>query len=139
MQHHAPSHHPADLPASAFGFQPLILPRCRPRNSSSTCAQQPAAGAVREIAEETGVVAVAERIISVSALPLMACPNGDQVHWLDVAFRCRAQSGEARVNDDESIDVGWFAIDELPVIQARQLNCIQDGLAPDHAARFERA
>jgi ADP-ribose pyrophosphatase YjhB (NUDIX family) len=101
--------------------------------------EQPAAGAVREIAEETGVVAVAERIVSVSALPLMACPNGDQVHWLDVAFRCRSQSGEAWVNDDESIDVGWFALDELPDIQARQLNCIQNALAPDQAARFELA
>jgi ADP-ribose pyrophosphatase YjhB (NUDIX family) len=36
--------------------------------------EQPAAGAVREIAEETGILATAERIISVSALPLMACP-----------------------------------------------------------------
>ncbi|HUA41205.1 MAG TPA: NUDIX domain-containing protein [Streptosporangiaceae bacterium] len=99
--------------------------------------EQPAAGAVREIAEETGVIAVAERIVSVSALPLMSCPNGDQVHWLDVAFRCRAQSGEARVNDDESIDVGWFAVDELPDIHARQATCIQNALGPDQGARFE--
>jgi ADP-ribose pyrophosphatase YjhB (NUDIX family) len=101
--------------------------------------EQPAAGAVREIAEETGVLAKAERILSVSALPLMACPNGDQVHWLDIAFRCRALSGEARVNDDESIDVGWFALDELPDIQARQQTCIQNALDSDRAAKFELA
>jgi 8-oxo-dGTP pyrophosphatase MutT (NUDIX family) len=100
--------------------------------------EQPATGALREIAEETGVLAVAERIISVAALPLSACPNGDQVHWLDVAFRCRAVSAEAWVNDDESVDVGWFTIDDLPDIPARHRRCIQDALAADQAARFER-
>jgi hypothetical protein len=31
-----------------------------------------------------------------------------------MTFRCRAVSGEARVCDDESLDVGWFALDALP-------------------------
>lgn len=99
--------------------------------------EQPADGALREVAEETGVLATAERIIGVSALPLMACANGDQVYWLDVAFRCRALSAEAWVNDDESVDVGWFAPDELPDIPARHLACIRDALACGEAARFE--
>ena len=70
------------------------------------------------------------------ALPLMTCPNGDQVHWLDVTFRCRALSGDARVNDDESVDVGWFALDELPEIPPRHRQCIDDALSPELPARF---
>jgi ADP-ribose pyrophosphatase YjhB (NUDIX family) len=100
--------------------------------------EQPAVGAVREVAEETAVIAVAERIVSVSALPLVVYENGDQVHYLDVALRCRAVSGTARVNDDESVDVGWFKLDELPAsLPDRHRQCIQDALGPDPAARFD--
>jgi len=100
--------------------------------------EQPAAGAVREVEEETAVIAIAERIVSVSALPLTVYGNGDQVRWLDVTFRCRAVGGTARVNDDESVDVGWFGLDELPPsLLGRHRRCIQDALRGDVAARFE--
>lgn len=98
--------------------------------------EQPAAGAVREIEEETGVTATAERILSVCALPLMRCANGDQVHWLDVALRCRALRGEARVNDDESIDVGWFGRESMPALPERHLQCIADAHSDRARARF---
>jgi ADP-ribose pyrophosphatase YjhB (NUDIX family) len=100
--------------------------------------EQPAVGAVREVVEETAVIAVAERVLSVSALPLHVYGNGDQALYLDVAFRCRAVSGTARVNDDESVDVGWFRLDELPAsLPDRHQKCIQDAIGSDPAARFE--
>jgi len=86
--------------------------------------EQPADGAVREIAEETGVDVAVERLLGVSALPLMVCPNGDQVHWLEVAYRCRSTGGHARVNDDESVDVRWFSVGELPELPDRHLSWI---------------
>lgn len=93
--------------------------------------EQPAVGAVREIEEETAVIAVAERVLSVAALPVSVYANGDQARFLDVAFHCRLVSGEARVNDDESVDVGWFALDALPdSLPQRHRQCIQDALAP---------
>jgi 8-oxo-dGTP pyrophosphatase MutT (NUDIX family) len=101
--------------------------------------EQPAVGVVREVEEETGVLAAAERLVSVAALPLTACANGDLVHWLDVTFRCRALDGEARVNDDESIDVGWFSLDDLPDLPPRHLACIEDALSPSLEARFQTA
>jgi len=101
--------------------------------------EQPAIGALREVEEETGVLASAERLVSVTALPLAACANGDLVHWLDVTFRCRATGGEARVNDDESVDVGWFGLAELPDVPARHLACIRDALSPGPEARFDIA
>jgi ADP-ribose pyrophosphatase YjhB (NUDIX family) len=100
--------------------------------------EQPAAGAVREVEEETAVLVAAERIVSVSALPLTACPNGDEVYWLDVTFRCRVVGGEARVNDDESVDVGWFELSDLPPsLPDRHHRCLQDALGGSPAARFQ--
>jgi len=100
--------------------------------------EQPAAGAVREVEEETGVLVAAERIVSVSALPLTACPNGDEVYWLDVTFRCRVISGEARVNDDESVDVGWFQLDDLPPsLPDRHRRRLEDALSGSPEAKFE--
>jgi 8-oxo-dGTP pyrophosphatase MutT (NUDIX family) len=99
--------------------------------------EQPAIGAVREVLEETAVVAEAERLLSVTALPLVEYYNGDRTTYLDVTFRCRYVSGEARVNDDESVDVGWFALDELPDIPERHTACIKDALTPEATpARF---
>jgi 8-oxo-dGTP pyrophosphatase MutT (NUDIX family) len=100
-------------------------------------SEQPATGAVREVEEETGVLASPERLVSVTALPLSACANGDLVHWLDLTFRCRAIGGDARVNDDESVDVGWFSLADLPDLPTRHLACIRDALSPEQGARFE--
>lgn len=98
--------------------------------------EQPALGTVREVFEETGVVAAVERLISVEALPPDVCPNGDQVQWLDLAFQCRAVSGAARVNDDESIEVGWFRLDALPALHDHMTRCIADAVGGDVGPRF---
>ncbi|MET8976616.1 NUDIX domain-containing protein [Streptomyces sp. NPDC004539] len=76
--------------------------------------EQPAVCAVREVHEETAVHCVAERVVLVQALEEHTYPNGDVVQFMDITIRCRATGGEARVNDDESLEVGWFAPDELP-------------------------
>ncbi|MET7455674.1 NUDIX domain-containing protein [Streptomyces sp. NPDC005574] len=76
--------------------------------------EQPAACAVREIHEETGVRAVVERVIVVQALKPVTYDNGDMCQYMDISFRCRAVGGETRVNDDESLEVGWFDVDALP-------------------------
>lgn len=76
--------------------------------------EQPAVGIQREILEETGVEAVVESLVSVYSLPPGSYPNGDQVQYLDLCFRCTSVAGHARVNDDENTDVGWFAQLDLP-------------------------
>ena len=76
--------------------------------------EQPAQAAVREIFEETGVHAVAETIVCVVAEQPLVYPHGDQVQFMSTTFRCRAVGGQARVNDDESTEVGWFAVDDMP-------------------------
>jgi ADP-ribose pyrophosphatase YjhB (NUDIX family) len=91
---------------------------------------------VREVEEETAVQVRVERLLSVTALPLMTFANGDKTYWLDVAFRCRPLGGEDRVNDDESIDVGRFSLDALPDIPDRHVLAIRDALDATAPARF---
>ncbi|MFD3838153.1 NUDIX domain-containing protein [Streptomyces sp. NPDC058642] len=76
--------------------------------------EQPAACAVREVYEETAVRCVAERVVLVQALEPITYPNGDICQYMDITVRCRAVGGEAEVNDDESLEVAWFAVDSLP-------------------------
>jgi ADP-ribose pyrophosphatase YjhB (NUDIX family) len=98
--------------------------------------EQPAAAIVREIHEETAVHAVAERISSVLTHPPVTYPNGDRAQYVDITFRCRAVGGTARVNDDESLAVGWFDVDALPEVSESTLLRIERALAGAEAAWF---
>lgn len=90
--------------------------------------EQPAATAEREVYEETAVHCVAERVVLTQALPAMQYENGDRCQYLDVTFRCRATGGTARVNDDESLEVGWFHVDALPPLHEFALLRIKQAL-----------
>ncbi|MDT3400429.1 NUDIX domain-containing protein [Streptomyces sp. B1866] len=79
--------------------------------------EQPAAAVVREVYEETAVACVPERVVLVQALKPVVYPNQDVCQFMDICFRCRAVGGQARVNDDESLDVGWFSPDALPDLE----------------------
>lgn len=80
--------------------------------------EEPADTVIREAREEAGVDVVPTALVSVKADDRMvAYANGDQVQYLDLLFICRLAEGgvsEARVNDDESLAVGWFSPDDLP-------------------------
>ncbi|MGW5381398.1 NUDIX hydrolase [Nocardia sp. NPDC003963] len=90
--------------------------------------EQPAAAVVREVFEETGVECVVEGLVAVQSEPAMAYANGDICQFMNLCFRARAVGGTARVNDDESLEVGWFAPDALPA-----------DLDGDQRVRVERA
>ncbi|MGW4291219.1 NUDIX hydrolase [Streptomyces sp. NPDC004673] len=91
--------------------------------------EQPAACAVREVFEETAVHCVPERVVLVQALQPVTYGNGDMCQYMDITFRCRAVGGEARVNDDESLDVDWFAVDALPELNEFSLLRIKQALS----------
>lgn len=93
----------------------------------------------REIQEETGVDVKVVRLISIESLPRSSYPNGDQVQFMDLCFHCRWLHGEARVNDDESLEVAWFSLDDLPSgLAARELDAIKHALNPDNQPQFTR-
>ncbi|MFF9059579.1 NUDIX hydrolase [Streptomyces sp. NPDC101213] len=93
--------------------------------------EQPAACAVREVFEETAVRCVVERVVLVQALEPVTYDNGDVCQYMDITFRCRAVGGEARVNDDESLEVGWFALDSLPDLDEFALFRIKQALSDE--------
>ena len=76
--------------------------------------EEPGVAAVREVLEETGVVAEVVALTAVSVSEVVRYPNGDVAQYLDVCFWCRATGGTAAVGDDESLEVGWFPPDALP-------------------------
>ena len=76
--------------------------------------EQPATGAEREVLEETQVVSRVQRLASVTSGGPVTHANGDRSQYLDLTFRCAYVSGEAAVGDDESLDVGWYRLDDLP-------------------------
>lgn len=96
--------------------------------------EDPAPAGTREIYEETGVVAEAVRLAGVWAMPSITYPNGDKCRYLDTVMEFRWVSGEPRVNDEESIEVGWFALDALPQPlsphQERKIQWALDSAAP---------
>ena len=93
--------------------------------------EQPAETAVREVFEETAVHCVAERVVLVEALAPTTYPNGDHCQFMDITLRCRAVGGEARVNDDESLEVAWFPVSELPELTEHSLVRIRRALADE--------
>jgi ADP-ribose pyrophosphatase YjhB (NUDIX family)/GNAT superfamily N-acetyltransferase len=100
--------------------------------------EQPAAGLVREIEEETGVVARVEALTGVWTQPEMTYANGDRAQYLDLCFLARYVSGAARVNDDESTEVGWFPVDALPEgLADNSRRKLATALAFDGRTRFE--
>jgi 8-oxo-dGTP diphosphatase len=96
--------------------------------------EQPADAVLREIAEETGVVAEVESLAGVSKQPARYA-NGDRVEYLVVWFRCRAVGGAARPDGDESLEVGWFAPDALPEVGLATRVRIE-ATADEHARPF---
>lgn len=91
--------------------------------------EQPAETAVREVLEETSVHCVAESVVLVQGLESIQYPNGDHCQFMDITFRCRATGGEARVGDEESLEVGWFPLEGLPELAEFSLVRIKQALS----------
>ena len=101
--------------------------------------EEPADAAVREIFEETGVVAVPEVLAAVTVSGLITYQNGDVVRYLELLFRCRPGGGYARVHDTESIEVGWHALaalGQLPDLELCSLSRINLAVSGAAQAAF---
>jgi 8-oxo-dGTP pyrophosphatase MutT (NUDIX family) len=98
--------------------------------------EEPAATAVRETLEETNVRCTPRRLAGVGTTREVTYPNGDRARYLDVVMVMDYVSGEARVNDDENTDVGWFALDALPDLPPLHARALAWGLEDTPEARF---
>ena len=100
--------------------------------------EEPAVAGAREVLEEAGVVAVAERLTWVHALPPMAYDNGDRAQYLDHTFRFRYVSGEPFPADGENTEAAWYALDALPPMSAEMHARIASALPPPDRQRSSR-
>jgi 8-oxo-dGTP pyrophosphatase MutT (NUDIX family) len=81
--------------------------------------EDPAAGVVREVEEETGVRVAVEWLAAVSVSPQVRHPNGDLAQYLELVFACRpAPPGQVgRADGEESLEVAWFSPAALPPVR----------------------
>jgi ADP-ribose pyrophosphatase YjhB (NUDIX family) len=98
--------------------------------------EEPAVGAAREALEETGVTVRVDRLASVSSNHRVTHTNGDLAVYLDLTFACLWVSGDAHVADDESIDVRWWPLDDLPQLGPTQVERLEEALSGEERARF---
>ncbi|WP_291277807.1 NUDIX domain-containing protein [Galactobacter sp.] len=98
--------------------------------------EEPADGITREVLEETGVSARVTRLVGVQTTQPTTYPNGDHAQYLDVimALDPLPGSGEARVNDDENLEVAWRSIDDLADVPPLHVRAVR--WAADQDPRF---
>jgi 8-oxo-dGTP diphosphatase len=99
--------------------------------------EQPATTLVRELIEETRVTARVERLVWLVADPELTYPNGDRCQFLTMVFRCSYLSGEAAVGDEESTEVRWAPVDDLPDLDARSRERLAHGLSDAERCAFD--
>ena len=99
--------------------------------------EQPADAVVREVREETGLVVIPQKIISVQTSPVVTYPNGDQAIYVATTFLCRVVGGKLEIGDDESLELRYFSIGELPDLRPDQLLRVEVALRDGADAYFE--
>ncbi|MFI0242043.1 NUDIX hydrolase [Streptomyces sp. NPDC016845] len=98
--------------------------------------EQPADAAAREVLEETGIVAVPERLAMVHVTDPVVYDNGDQTQYLDLVFRCAWHSGVPHPADGENIAIEWFPLDDLPAMSDDMCRRIAAAVSGEPAAQY---
>jgi len=88
--------------------------------------------AARETLEECGLRLHALELYGVfsGAEQYYRYPNGDEVHFVNIAYLCRGYEGEVRLSAEHT-DWHWFPLDALPENISPPIIPILNGLAAD--------
>lgn len=94
--------------------------------------ETPAETALREFAEETGIVARQPRLFA--TYDLKSSTTGG--HYFLSVFRVEADAGAVAVASDDAADLGWFSAEEIAALPAPESvrDCLRRLEADRHAA-----
>lgn len=98
--------------------------------------EEPAAAAVREVAEEAGVTVRMVRLLEVGTLPEITYANGDRAQYLDLCFLAEHVAGDPYPADGENTEARWFPVDQPPPMNDRFREQLEIALSGEPAARF---
>lgn len=98
--------------------------------------EEPAIAAVREVLEETAVRCTITRLVGVATTDDALYPNGDRAQYLDIIMAAEYLSGDAKVNDDENLEVAWFPVDGTPALPPKHQRAIDWTRGPRNEGHF---
>ncbi|MBE3871727.1 NUDIX domain-containing protein [Vibrio parahaemolyticus] len=81
--------------------------------------ESPVQALVREVREETGLAVKVERLLGVFGGEGFGFtyPNGDQVEYTVIMFKCWVDSQLQTATDDETMSLKWFSKGDLPKLE----------------------
>lgn len=128
---------------ASSGPELLLVKRADDGAWSSVCGivdpgEEPGDAAVRECAEEAGVVVEVERLVWMSVTDVVTYDNGDQTQYIDHTFRCRWVTGDPHPVDGEATDARWFPADALPFMPREHAERVQVALENRPECRLGR-
>ncbi len=76
---------------------------------------------VREMYEEIGITITELKQLNVFSGPQLyfKYPNGDELYSVTALFQAIEYTGDIRINDDESFELKFFDLDNLPHVESR--------------------
>lgn len=98
--------------------------------------EHPHQAALREVSEETGVLASVERLVWLNVTEVITYSNGDRSQYLDHVFRCRWETGDPYPADGEASEARFFALDELPEMSWRHRRQVEIAVANEPETRL---
>lgn len=86
--------------------------------------ESPEEAAVRETAEEAGVIVQLQSLVAVVAGPeyRLTYANGDLAGFVSVVYDATIVSGEPAPDHEETSEVGWFHVEELADLELNDVN-----------------
>jgi len=73
--------------------------------------------AIREVFEETGLKIARPQVFGIASDPrheTIRFPNGDRTQSVSILFHASKPRGRSRFDPRETLELGWFALDDLP-------------------------
>ena len=82
--------------------------------------ETPEMAAIREAKEETGLDVEVLELLGIFTDPDMKDANGDKAHSICITYKLKAVGGELFCDNDETMELKYFPIDEAPKLFCRQ-------------------